>query len=144
MDRGEQFQAIFQQLKRMLEPFEERLCVQANTAESYSLDTPYVEQWKKTLFFGAVQIKKNYVSYYLMPVYAFPQLLDEISPQLKKRMQGKSCFNFTKLDPELAHELARLTARGFEIFQHEYLDQAGVAREIRQIPNWLLTFDHAL
>lgn len=120
MEHSEQFQAIFGQLKRILEPFGERLSVEADTAENYSLNTPYVEQWKKPLFFGAVQIKKNYVSYHLMPVYMFPALLDGVSPQLTRRMQGKSCFSFTKLDPTLAVELADLTARGFEALQREY------------------------
>lgn len=120
MGHSEQFQAIFGQLKRILEPFAERLSVEADTAENYSLNTPYVEQWKKPLFFGAVQIKKNYVSYYLMPVYMFPVLLDGISPQLKRRMQGKSCFNFTRPDPILIAELASLTTSGFEALQREY------------------------
>jgi hypothetical protein len=34
-----------------------------------------------------------------------------MSPGLRKRMQGKSCFNFTKLDEELFAELAVLTER---------------------------------
>jgi hypothetical protein len=40
-----------------------------------------------------VQIKKNYVIYHLMPVYLNPGLLEGMSPGLRKRMQGKSCFN---------------------------------------------------
>jgi hypothetical protein len=27
-----------------------------------------------------------------MPVYAWPDLLEDASPELRKRMQGKSCF----------------------------------------------------
>jgi hypothetical protein len=119
MERGERFALVFRQLRSMLEPFAERLIVTADSADSYMLDTAYVEQWKKPLFFGGAQIKKHYVSYHLMPVYAFPDLLDGISPQLKKRMQGKSCFNFTTLDPALSQELAELTARGFERFARE-------------------------
>jgi len=54
-----------------------------------------------------------------MPVYAFPDLLKGISPALKKRMQGKSCFNFTEIDDEMLAELAALTKRGFERFKKE-------------------------
>jgi hypothetical protein len=79
-----------------------------------------VEQFKKEMFFGAVQIKKNYVSYHLMPVYVFPELLKDLSPSLKKRMQGKSCFNFKKVDQETLAELGQLTARGFEQFKQAY------------------------
>lgn len=62
-------------------------------------------------FFGAVMRKRNQVADRLMPVYEHPQLLDDLSPELRRRMQGKSCFNFTRLDETLVSELAGLTAR---------------------------------
>jgi hypothetical protein len=34
-----------------------------------------------------------------------------MSPALKKRMQGKACFNFTAVDEALFKELAALTRR---------------------------------
>ena len=49
-------------------------------------------------FFGAVDIVKNYVSFHLMPVYIYPELMRDMDPRLKKRMQGKSCFNFKKIN----------------------------------------------
>ncbi len=66
----------------------------------------------KRRWFGAVQTKKNYVSYHLMPVYENPALLDDISPELRARMQGKSCFNFRTIDDTLFAELGRLTGAG--------------------------------
>jgi hypothetical protein len=63
------------------------------------------------LFFGKVEIGKRYVGFHLMPVYMHPDLLDGVSPELRKRMQGKSCFNFTRTDPALLAELSDLTAR---------------------------------
>ena len=59
------------------------------------------------------------VSFYLMPVSMYPGLLETISPELKKRMQGKSCFNFKKVDKTLFDELAALTRQGFERFRKE-------------------------
>ena len=38
--------------------------------------------------FGAVQTKKNCVSYHLMQVHCEPALLDDVSADLKKRMQA--------------------------------------------------------
>jgi hypothetical protein len=81
--------------------------------DAYYLDAAYSEKFKRQMFFGAAQIKKRYISFYLMPVYAFPNLLKGISPALKKRMQGKSCFNFTTIDDEMLAELGALTAKGF-------------------------------
>jgi hypothetical protein len=45
-----------------------------------------------------------------MPRYALPSLRAGVSPNLKKRMQGKSCFNCEKVEPELFNTLERLTA----------------------------------
>jgi len=47
-----------------------------------------------------------------MSVYACPQLLKGMSPELKKRMQGKSCFNFKEVDEKLFKELDKLTKAG--------------------------------
>ena len=110
---------VFEQLKSILKPYAEKLTLTADTADSYSLDGPYSEKWKKELFFGSAQIKKNYASFYLMPVYMYPELLKDASPELKKRMQGKSCFNFRKVEPELFAELAELTRKSAEKFKKE-------------------------
>ena len=42
--------------------------------------------------------------------------LKELSPGLRKRMQGKSCFNFTTISDAQAEELSELTRRGVEQF----------------------------
>jgi hypothetical protein len=55
------------------------------------------------------------VSYHLMPLYMNSKLVASISPALKKRKQGKTCFNFKKLpEPEVEAELTRLTRAGLE------------------------------
>lgn len=66
----------------------------------------------KAQFFGAVKVSGRRHAFHFMPVYDFPDLLDAISPALKKRMQGKSCFNFDSLDPALLQELQMLIAQG--------------------------------
>lgn len=118
-----QFQPVFDALKAYLVACQAGLIVDKDNTTGFSLNTPYVARYKKELFFGAVQIKKNYVSYYLMPVYVFPDLLANVSPELKRRMQGKSCFNFKKIEPALFEELAGLTRRCHARFAAEkYLD----------------------
>jgi hypothetical protein len=66
----------------------------------------------KPMWLGGVRRGKSYVSFHLMPVYMFPELLASISPALKRRMQGKSCFNFREPDPALLKELEALTKTG--------------------------------
>ena len=119
MPSQDDFPMVFEQLKSILKPYAQDLTVKADTGDTFLLDGPYSEKWKKELFFGSAQIKKNYVSFYLMPVYMYPELLKDISPELKKRMQGKSCFNFRKVEPALFEELAALTRRGAEKFKEE-------------------------
>ncbi len=114
-----EFPIIFASLKAILLPYLSKLIVKVDTTEGFSLDGPYSQKWKKELFFGAAQIKKNYVSFYLMPVYMYPDLMKSISPELKKHMQGKSCFNFKKMEQSLFDELSQLTQQGFERFIKE-------------------------
>ena len=113
------FFSVFEQLKIILKPYAEKLTLKVDTSDTYYIDGPYSEKWKKQLFFGSAQIKKNYVSFYLMPVYMYPELLQGISPELRKRMQGKSCFNFKKMEPELFKELSDLTRKSVNKFQQE-------------------------
>ena len=115
------FPAVFDQLKAILKPYEPRLSVTADGSEGYSLDTHQIGPNKKPMFFGAAVIKKNYVSFHLMPVYVHPELLEGISDSLRKRMQGKSCFNFKALDEDTLAELRQLTERSFETFRTDGL-----------------------
>lgn len=98
MSAQPEFSIVFENLKTILKPYAKQLSLKNDTHEMFYLDAPYSEKWKKELFFASAQIKKNYVSFYLMPVYMYPDLLKNTSPELKKRMQGKSCFNFKKVE----------------------------------------------
>jgi len=114
MPQQPDFETTFTQLREILRPFESKLVVVSDTKNYYALDTPHVMKNKHRMFFGGVKIGKAYVSYHLMPVYASEEVRSEISPELKKRMQGKSCFNFSAPDPKLFKELSRLTKLGFK------------------------------
>ena len=109
--------ATFDQLKGLLSPYEKQLKVISDSPGSYYLDTYHIMKNKKSLFFAAVKINKRYISFHLMPVYVFPDLLDNISPELRKRMQGKSCFNFTQIDESILSQLRDLITQGYEAYQ---------------------------
>jgi hypothetical protein len=75
------------------------------------LKTVWLEPGKtEGAWFGAVQLKKNYVSCHLMPIYADAGLRAKVPAELEKRMQGKSCFNFKTPEPELFDRLEALIA----------------------------------
>jgi hypothetical protein len=103
-------QAVFERLKRILVPYVGRLAVTGDTQALFELGRPGVPGTGG--FVAAVRDGKAYASFHFMPVYAFPDLMADASPELRKRMQGKSCFNFTRVDEGLFVELEGLTERG--------------------------------
>jgi hypothetical protein len=109
------FSRIFAVLKPVMSEEEGRLAVQKDTSSEYSLITkdpsPFPQHKGQPMWFGAVKLGKAYVSFHLMPLYMSATLEKEISPALKKRMQGKTCFNFKAVpDKELLADLKKLTA----------------------------------
>jgi hypothetical protein len=119
MPKSDAFAETFQTLRGILERNGRRMKVVTDKAGDFTLASPtMVDRTGKPLFAAAVQIKKNYVSFHLMPVYVNPALLETISPSLRKRMQGKSCFNFTTIEPADAKELSALTKKGLAGFKN--------------------------
>jgi hypothetical protein len=116
MPKQSDFQSTFEKLKDILKPYEPKLVVVADTKNYYALETSHVMKNKHRLYFAGIKTGKNYVSYYLMPAYACAEVRAAISPELMKRMQGKSCFNFSTPDEKLFQELAMLTKVGFKRF----------------------------
>ncbi len=91
---------VLKESKNIFEPYADKLKVIHNTSDNFYLNADYYPKINKDLYFGSVH-RKNYVSFYLIPVYLFPELLEEISDDLNKRMHGKSCFNLKKIDKKL-------------------------------------------
>ena len=108
------FSALFGRLRELMAPAGAQLVVTRDLPDDYYVETRWVRDDGYHGFFGAVQTRRRYVSYHLMPVSAWPDLLDDASPDLRRRMQGKSCFNFTAVDETLLAELGGLTQRAFE------------------------------
>lgn len=127
------FAQTFDGLRAILQPYAADLNLVHDNDKNYYLETKGTPYRGKPVCFAAVRLGKNYVSYYLMAVYsaamcitpakgsteqkivgATSKLSKSMSPELKKRMQGKSCFNFKQPDAALFRELADLTRQGFE------------------------------
>jgi hypothetical protein len=120
-DRADSFAAAFFALKHIFAPHAKYLHVNTDTRGRYYLETRSPSYNGKPLFFGAVVSGKAYVSFHLMPLYWDASLRKKVSPALEKRMQGKSCFNFTAPDPALFRELAKLTAAGLALYRRKNL-----------------------
>jgi hypothetical protein len=120
-DRADDFAKAFYALKLVFAKYEKHLHVTADTREKYYLETRSPSYSGKPLFFGAVIRGRAYVSFHLMPLYWDASLAKGISAGLKKRMQGKSCFNFLAPDAALTRELGKLTSRGFALYKRKNL-----------------------
>ena len=107
----------FNKLKTLLQQYEANLTLLHDKDDNYYLNTPISDTNKKPEFFGAVQIKKSYVAFHLMPVYYYPNLLEDISQDLKDHMHGKSCFNFKEVDVKVFKELTTLTKKSFDLYK---------------------------
>src|SRR3954454_3682303 len=98
-----EFESVFDRLKPILAEHAKRLVVKQDQPGEYMLVTkspsPFPQHKGEPMFFGALRIGKAYVTLHLMPIYMCPELNKLITPGLKKRMQGKACFNF-KTDPD--------------------------------------------
>lgn len=108
------FAATLATLVPVLRRHEDRLTVKEDSGLGYSVESriasPFPQHKGQPLWFGAVKVGKAYVSFHLMPVYMCPELNLMITPELKKRMQGKACFNFkTPPKPEILQQLEALT-----------------------------------
>jgi hypothetical protein len=111
-------EAVHDRLKGLLAPYRDELSVTSDGPSGMVLEVPGLEG-KPWGYVAATRLGKRYVSYYLMPVYASPELTKSISPELARRRQGKSCFNFTRIDEGLFAELATLTSRSIDGWANE-------------------------
>ena len=115
---SDQLQPIFERVRALFKVHEKSCVLLGDDPGRYYLAAHKVraKDGYRT-HFGGVEVKKNYVSAHLMPVYMHPEMLEDVSAELRKRMQGKSCFNFKVMDDELLAELGQLIDRGADRFQ---------------------------
>ena len=111
---ADEFGRLYERFKTMLAPYAARMHVAGDGPDMYGVDMAPEGERDPSTWFAGIRLGKRYVSYYLMPIYVQPSLLDGISPELRRRMQGKSCFNFAKVDEPLLAELEALTKKSYE------------------------------
>ena len=108
----------FATLREVLAAQSDELIVTIDKPGDFQVGSPHQrDRIGRPLFVAGVQTRKNYVTYHLMPVYALPRLAQTLCAGLKKRMQGKSCFNFTTIEPAHVKELSKLTRIGIDAFR---------------------------
>jgi hypothetical protein len=111
------FAETFRRLRAILARHSDKLAMVHDTPDFFYLDTVSSSNQGKPMFFGAVRIMKNYVSFHFMPLYVCSEMNKRVSKKLSKRRQGKACFNFNSPDDVLFKELEQLVDAGFERYR---------------------------
>lgn len=87
------------------------MVITEDTPSRLTLKTRWIEtRTRQPAWFGWIAIKRSYVAYHIMPLYFLPVLDDAVPARLKKRRQGKTCFNFKRAEPMLFDDIGALTA----------------------------------
>ena len=77
---------------------------------------------RKEIYFAGLVIRKDYVGFYFMPVYAEPDIKAIFHPSLLKLLKGKACFHIKKLDDILLSQISEALAAGFKLYkQNEWV-----------------------
>ena len=116
-------------LRAIVDAYRDRLVV----GSIYGLETLTRPGAKAHDVFAFVKPGMSYVSLYLKPVYTWPDLLDDISPALRKRLQGsRTAFGFGAVDDELLAELEGLVERAYRRYAKagRSTDAASVAASV--------------
>ena len=113
----------FQALRALLEAHAAGLRVAADTPERFSLEAvpgpATISAWRGQVRRSSIPVawverSKAYVGYHLMGLDGDAALASGLSPSLRARKQGKTCFNFREADPALFAELAAVTAKSID------------------------------
>jgi hypothetical protein len=121
-----QFEAVYTRLYELLRKHKDKLSVGIEKPGTIWMSVNGETYRGKPLYYAGVRMGKNYVSYHLVTVYMNKV---RMSPELKKRMQGLGCFNFTSIDEKLFGELDRLTTEGLKNYSGKMLEKKMGARK---------------
>ena len=102
--------AVEARLRAILAPYEDRL----ETASIYNIPTLRRRGAKAHDWFAFVKPEPRHVSFYLLPMLSYPELMADVSPELARRRAGKSVLRFTAVDEAHLAELEKLVARAYE------------------------------
>ena len=108
MDAGE----LGAELRALLLPYEDAL----EAAQIYGIDVLHRPGARAHDWFAGVRPGKGTAKLMLLPIKTHPELIDDISPALRKRLSGDALFTLKPGDESLLPELGRLVAAAFDTY----------------------------
>ena len=97
--------------------------VRSNTDVNYGLyGKKTVTAYNKEvegMYFASAVVNKNFIGFYFFPIYTHPQEFDNVPPELKKCLKGKSCFHIKVEDEVLMAQINDLLDQGYKLYKRE-------------------------
>ena len=98
------------ELRALLVPYEDVL----EAGELYGIEVLHRPGSKMHDWFAGVRPGKGTAKLMLLPIKSHPELLEGISPALRKRVSGDALFTLKPGDDALLPELAQVVAKAFD------------------------------
>jgi len=112
---------IYKTLKPLLKKHVPPFAVLRDDESAYELtgtkEVMFFGKLRKGTYFAAIKKQKNFVGFYLMTIYAQPGLVQNLGPELKKCLKGKSCFHITKTDKTLFAQIKKSLEDGQKCYK---------------------------
>lgn len=118
---------IFQTIRAEMQPYAtEGFDARVNKDTIYELwsekEVEIDGRKKNGVYFAGLTIRKGYVGFYYMPVYAETEIKAIFHPSLLKLLKGKACFHIKQLDDQLVGQITDALAIGFKLYkQNEWV-----------------------
>jgi hypothetical protein len=118
-----ELKAIFDAMKPLVAPYEKgSLKVRVNFETKYDLwsEMKMVDQKGKPrdeMAFLAMIVQSSYLGFYYMPQCTHPVFLEQLGPNLRKCLKGKSCFHLTRWDATLESEVKAALKLGYALYK---------------------------
>jgi hypothetical protein len=110
-----ELEAIEARLQAILDPYRDRL----EAFDIYGVPMLRRPGARAHEWFAGVNRGNGVVRFSLLPMHRHPELLDGLSPELRKRKRGASLFAFARIDDAQVAELRALVARSFEVDEQD-------------------------
>ncbi|MEP7103396.1 MAG: DUF1801 domain-containing protein [Candidatus Dojkabacteria bacterium] len=114
-------QKIFGRIKDILKEYSNTFTATTDSDQGYELYTnkPMEMLGRKfpRMYFAAVKNQKNFVGFYYMPIYAHPEMLKSLTPELVKCLKGKTCFHIKKDDEVLYLQIKEALDKGEKAYK---------------------------
>ena len=104
--------ALERRLGALLEPYAARLV----PSTIYGLPTMRRADAKPSNWFAFVKPASHHVSLSLLPIHDHPELLDPLSPGLRRCVTGRSTLTFRSISDQDIGELEALLARAYAVY----------------------------